>query len=454
MQKIRPPAVAGMFYPADPDELANTIQGYLRPVPPSDALPKAIIAPHAGYVYSGPVAASVYARLRAGRGRISRVVMLGPAHRVGFRGLAISSAEWFATPLGNVAVDRQACAILASLPFVHLLDEAHAQEHSLEVQLPFLQIVLGAFSLVPVVVGNAAAEEVSAVLEVLWGQEETLIVISSDLSHYHDYATARKMDTATSEAIVAMRRQDIGFEDACGRLPIAGLLIAAKRRDLRPATVDLRNSGDTAGPQDRVVGYGAYSFEYPPRKDADDGLGEKDKGYLLQLARDSIRHGLQEGSPMPVDLTRLPPNLRAMRASFVTLQKNGQLRGCIGSLEAVRPLSLDIAHNAYAAAFHDPRFPPLGEDELQGLEIHLSLLSPAEPMRFQSEEDLLDQIQPGIDGLILVEGRHRGTFLPSVWEQLPTARQFLEHLKMKAGLPPGYWSDTLKVSRYRTEVVD
>ncbi|MFM8330702.1 MAG: AmmeMemoRadiSam system protein A [Candidatus Methylumidiphilus sp.] len=175
---------------------------------------------------------------------------------------------------------------------------------------------------------------------------------------------------------------------------------------------------------------------------------------LLRLARDSIRQGLDVGRPLAVDVTALPPPLQAVRASFVTLQKHGELRGCIGMLEAVRPLAQDIAENAYAAAFRDPRFPPLAADEWADLDIHLSLLTPAEPMRFSSEQDLLAQLRPGVDGLILEEGRRRGTFLPSVWEQLPEPAQFLEHLKRKAGLPGGYWSDTLKVWRYRAELVE
>ena len=453
MQTTRPAAVAGTFYPADKHQLHSMIQGFLDDAGPTGGLPKAIIAPHAGYIYSGPIAASVYARLRQGRGKISRVVLLGPAHRVGFRGLAVSSAQWFATPLGQIPIDRQACAALLALPFVRELDQAHALEHSLEVHLPFLQEVLGSFSLVPVVVGDARPEEVSAVLEDLWGGDETLIVISSDLSHYHDYATARRMDSATSKAIESLRLEDIGFDDACGRLPISGLLIAAKRRGMTVKTVDLRNSGDTAGPRDQVVGYGSYVVEYPKQSERKPGLDEEHKQWLLRLARESIRQGLTHGTPLPVELAPLPDSLKAVRATFVTLEEHGQLRGCIGTLEAYRPLAQDIAENAYAAAFQDPRFPPVREDELDKLEIHLSLLTPAEPMRFQSEQDLIAQLRPGVDGLILAERGRRGTFLPSVWEQLPEPVQFLEHLKLKAGLPAGYWSDSIKIYRYETEVV-
>lgn len=261
MQTVRTPAVAGLFYPADAAELQAQVEHFLDGVASStESPPKAIIAPHAGYIYSGPVAASAYARLRAARDRIRRVVLLGPSHRLGFRGIAVSSMDTFATPLGPIPVDQQAIGQIRHLPEVGYLEQAHAREHSLEVHLPFLQAVLDTFKLVPVVVGDAHPFEVGAVLEALWGGPETLIVISSDLSHYHDYQTARRMDGETSQAIETLRFEDIDYEQACGRNPVNGLLWVARRKGLHCDTIDLRNSGDTAGPRDQVVGYGAYVF--------------------------------------------------------------------------------------------------------------------------------------------------------------------------------------------------
>jgi AmmeMemoRadiSam system protein B len=225
------------------------------------AAPKAIIAPHAGYVYSGPIAASAYARLRAARDTVNRVVLIGPAHYVPFAGLAATSAEACATPLGTVPVDSEAVQQISQLPQVNVFDEAHAPEHALEVQLPFLQIVLGDFKIVPLLVGDASDADVTEVIEKLWGGDETRFVISSDLSHYHDYASARELDAATANAIECLRPEDIGREQACGYVPIRGLLLAAKTHGLRVETVDLRNSGDTAGPRSEVVGYGAWAFE-------------------------------------------------------------------------------------------------------------------------------------------------------------------------------------------------
>ena len=276
MASVRKPAVAGLFYPDEARALRAALGGYLKAAPAdvhgssaagggipgaTGAPPKAIIVPHAGYVYSGPVAATAYARLAAARGTVRRVVLLGPAHRVGFHGLALPDAARFSTPLGEIPLDRDALAQLRALPQVQVLDAAHAREHSLEVHLPFLQEVLGEFRLVPLVVGEASPEEVGEVLDLLWGGPETLIVVSSDLSHYHDYETARRMDRATSRAIEQLRYEDIGADDACGRVPVSGLLYVARRRGLRARIVDLRNSGDTAGPRDRVVGYGAYVIE-------------------------------------------------------------------------------------------------------------------------------------------------------------------------------------------------
>ncbi len=258
MPVIREPAVAGSFYPAEPEMLRADIRRYLDAVRGDAPVPKAIIVPHAGYVYSGAVAASAYARLVAARGVIRRVVLLGPSHRVGFRGLATSSAELFRTPLGDIPVDITAVDALLTLPQVRELDQAHLQEHSLEVQLPFLQETLGRFSLIPLVVGDADGQEVAEVLESVWGGLETLVVISSDLSHYHSYEQARDQDTATSRAIESLAPEALRYEDACGRNPINGLLTLARKHGYRIDTIDLRNSGDTAGPRDRVVGYGAY----------------------------------------------------------------------------------------------------------------------------------------------------------------------------------------------------
>jgi len=259
MSTIRTPAVAGMFYPADPRQLADDVQQMLSGAHPNGLIPKALIAPHAGYIYSGPIAATAYATLKPVASRIRRVVLLGPTHRVAVRGLALSGADAFDTPLGRVLLDTDAARSIAHLPQVTVSPQAHALEHSLEVQLPFLQAVLPDFKLVPLAVGMATSEEVAEVLETLWGGEETLIVISSDLSHYLPYATAQRVDHDTVQDILKLR-QPIEHDHACGGTPISGLIVAARKHHLAPHLLDLRNSGDTAGPRDQVVGYAAIAF--------------------------------------------------------------------------------------------------------------------------------------------------------------------------------------------------
>jgi AmmeMemoRadiSam system protein B len=260
MTVIREAAVAGQFYPGNARELSATVQQYLEEAAAAEGpQPKALIVPHAGYIYSGPVAASAYVRLKPHQDKITRVILLGPCHRVPVRGLASSAADVFRTPLGDVLLDKKAITAL-DMPAVTVFDATHACEHSLEVHLPFLQTLLDEFTLVPLVVGDAPADAVADVLEVLWGDDETLIVISSDLSHYLDYDSARQRDSATCRAIEQFDAKSIGPHDACGCHSVAGLLELARRRGMTVEMLDLRNSGDTAGPRDRVVGYGAWIF--------------------------------------------------------------------------------------------------------------------------------------------------------------------------------------------------
>lgn len=259
MTTIRPPAVAGLFYPADTEELALDIQQLLIDAEQHNLRPKALIVPHAGYAYSGAIAATAYNTLRPVASTIKRVILLGPTHRVAVHGLALPNVDVFDTPLRQVKLDSDAMQTIAHLPQVSTSAEAHAMEHSLEVQLPFLQSVLTEFTLLPLAVGMASAEAVAEVLEYLWGGDETLIVVSSDLSHYLPYATAQKVDNATVQSILQLR-QPIAPDHACGGTPISGLIIAAQKHQLTPRLLDLRNSGDTAGTHDQVVGYAAIAF--------------------------------------------------------------------------------------------------------------------------------------------------------------------------------------------------
>ena len=258
---VRPSSVAGQFYPDDPHRLQRQVSELLaRIATPVNGIPKALIAPHAGYIYSGAVAAAAFATLRSSAQAITRVVLIGPAHYASLRGIAAPTVDAFETPLGRVPVDARALRAIADLPFVIQVDAPHAPEHALEVELPFLQTLLTSFQLVPLLVGDVTAREIADVLRRLWGGPETLIVVSSDLSHYHDYETARRLDAATAAAIENGDWASLGPNQACGCRAVAGLLLEAGRRGLKTRRLSLCNSGDTAGSRDRVVGYGAWMF--------------------------------------------------------------------------------------------------------------------------------------------------------------------------------------------------
>src|SRR5262245_28210879 len=439
MASIRPAAVAGMFYPREPRALAAEVQALLAradDVSPRVGFPKALVVPHAGYVYSGAIAARAYSELAGARGLVRRVVLMGPVHRVPVRGLAAPLAHAFQTPLGTIPIDLAALHALHDLPQVVRSDPAHALEHSLEVQLPFLQAMLGEFSLVPLAVGMASVREVAEVLERLWGGPETLVVISTDLSHYHSYDEARSVDAATLARIAACAT-DIHHDEACGATPLNGLLSFAKSRNIPARLLAACNSGDTAGDKDRVVGYSSFAFDEVSAADAG--------ATLVNIARGAIEEGLLGREPQACDA----PWLKTPGASFVTLLKNGSLRGCIGSLRAARPLGEDVADNAQGAAFRDPRFRALSALEWPQCQVEVSLLCAPRPLSFADEADLMRQIRAGEDGLILdAEGR-RATFLPQVWQGVPDKRVFLNELLRKAGLPVDTPLQRCTMSRYR-----
>ncbi len=442
MPATRPAAVAGSFYPDSPTALRRSVDDLLAAVTAGGpaAMPKALIVPHAGYLYSGAVAALAYARLKPWRNRIRRVVLLGPAHRAAVRGLALPDAEGFATPLGEVALDPEGMRTLAALPQVTTNAEAHRLEHALEVQLPFLQRVLGDFRLLPLAVGDASSAEVAAVLDAVWGGDETLIVISSDLSHFHTDAAARALDQRSVEAILALQ-PGLSHEQACGATPVNGLLRAARRHGLHAEALGVRNSGAVSGDLERVVGYAAFAF-VPATMDKP---VTADRGEtLLALARGEIAARLGR----PVAMPDAADWLRQPGASFVTLTRAGELRGCIGSLEARRPLGEDVRANAAAAAFRDPRFVPLTRAEFEQVRVEVSLLSPSEPVVVASEAEALARLRPHVDGVVFEYAHYRSTFLPQVWEQLPEPAAFLAQLKRKAGLAADFWSDAVRLSRY------
>ncbi|MES2975890.1 MAG: AmmeMemoRadiSam system protein B [Pseudomonadota bacterium] len=452
----RPPAIASTFYAGDPAQLRRDVEGRLHAAAggvPRSMLqqPKVLIAPHAGHIYSGATAAKAYARIQPFASAIRRVVMLGPAHRVYFKGVALPGAGAYTSPLGPVPVDTLAADAIADLPFVVTRPDAHGPEHSLEVHLPFLQCALGAFELLPLVVGDVTPAQVAQLIDRLWGGPDTLVLISTDLSHFHGYDEASRIDAESCAKVMALDAT-LSHEQACGATPVNALLQLAARKGLRIEQIERCNSGDTAGDRERVVGYASFALYEPPAGAVPGGTLSPEQGLaLVQLARAS----LHEATGAPKEPVPGLKSFQAPGAAFVTLTQAGQLRGCIGSLQASRPLADDVRANAMAAALQDPRFRPVTAAEAPGLEVEVSVLTQPLPLAFANESHAIWQLQPGLDGVIFEceeRGRaFRSTYLPQVWEQIADPRAFLAHLKVKAGLPFDFWSPQVRLSVYRVQ---
>lgn len=444
---VRQPAVAGSFYPEQAVVLRKGLEYLLHNAKPHAPMPKAIVAPHAGYAFSGPVAASAYASLEHSKNNIKKIVILGPAHTLYFKGIAFDPVEYFATPLGDMKQDKGLLNKIINLPYVHNLPQAHEKEHCLEVQLPFCQMLFPEASILPLVVGETSEEKVAELISLLWGNEDTLFIISSDLSHYLPYESAKKTDSLTCLGISTLDNELIPHQSACGYYPLRGFLYFARQNHIYGRLIDLRNSGDTAGNKTRVVGYAAYHFyqnllfnEY---------CGDE----ILSLARESLTLGTQNKPPMTFEPQEYHELLQVRIPTFVTLKKNGILRGCTGTLRSHQLLGDNIIFNALSAGFKDHRFPPVQGEELKKINISVSILSPLETLHFNSEEALINQLRQGIDGLVLSCDNSHATFLPSVWENFTKKQDFLNNLKLKMGLPAHFWSAKMQAQRYTTEII-
>jgi len=436
---------AGLFFPAEREALAAEVEAHLGAAADAAAAgaaaPRAIVSAHAGYAYSGRFAGLAFGALTW---TPARVVVISPSHRHGFRGVAFPSQEVFATPLGPLRIDRGACAALAAAGLAHEEDAAHDNEHGIETQLPFIRRLWPEAGIVPLVCGDVPADQVAEALDALAGPE-TLVVLSSDLSHFLTQAQAREKDAETARLLETGAAEALTPYHACGAKGLQGWLLSRAGAGGKALRLGMGDSGEVSGDASRVVGYGAWAF-YP----IDDAmLNPGSQEVLLEMARAAISGRLAQGAgPAP---ERAPAPLQTQAASFVTLTRNGELRGCIGSIAAHRPLAADVAENAVSAAFRDPRFPPVSADLLPELRIKLAVLSRAQPLEAASEEEALARIAPGLDGLILTSAGRRGTFLPAVWDSLPEPRRFLQELKRKAGLPRDHWAADLRLQRFRVE---
>ena len=451
LNSVHPAQVAGLFYPAEPDALRALVREMRKGARPDGGVaPKAVVAPHAGVVYSGSVAATAFDAWARRADPPQKIVIVGPAHRVAFRGLAIHPAAAWSTPLGEAKVAHDLHVRLAEARAASVDARPFAGEHSLEMHLVMLQAMLPApFEILPILVGDATPAEVAAALRLVWGGTETVVSLSSDLSHFLDQARARAIDDDTARRIEVLDAGSLEGRRACGYLPIAGALTIAAERDLRVSRLHLATSADAGADASRVVGYGAFALEYA----ASARLADADRGRLLATAMASLAAAARNGGRKPSMVLdgRLSPTLSATRGTFVTLTEGGRLRGCIGSPAPRMALIEDVAANAVQAGFGDPRFAPLSEAELEGLELDVSILSHPRPIPAGSEAELVEQLEPDRDGLILGQGRQRGLFLPSVWRQLPDGREFVRHLLRKAGLDATTFPTGLEAHRFRVE---
>jgi AmmeMemoRadiSam system protein A len=473
-ENIREPAVAGLFYPASAIELSATLNKLLASAP-AKALPtgklRAIMCPHAGYDYSAATAAQSY-QLLPGR-EFDTVVLLSPSHTAFLNSASVSNASAYRTPLGDMKLSAKA-RVLARLPPFALQppcdvrrpqwwaqsrisaplpqdDRADTWEHSGEVQVPFLQKTLPQAQLIPVVMGDldpqAAARALSSILD-----DKTLIVVSTDLSHFHPYKQAREIDNATVKAICRLDTSSLAPEMACGYIPVLTLLHLARERGWEAVLLDQCNSGDTSGDKSRVVGYAAIAFfegtksrptsdrvSAPRQEAAMRNYSDEERRILISLARQALVEAADSDHPLRIPERGLPEKLRASRACFVTLSSHGSLRGCIGNIAARAPLYQAVIDNARSAALKDPRFSPVEKGELPGIEVEVSVLTPPLPLSFTSPEDLLSKLVPKRDGVVLQIEGSLATYLPQVWEQIPDKTEFLDSLAMKAGWFPGAW---------------
>jgi AmmeMemoRadiSam system protein A len=466
---VREPAVAGLFYPRDAAQLSQTLDALLAGARPRviDGELRAILCPHAGYEFSGPVAAEAY-RLLVGR-TYETVVILAPSHYALFRGASVIAADAYRTPLGLVPVSPKARQWAEAGPFVlepkclvqrpqwskqtshpepgFGEDTPETWEHSAEVEVPFLQKTLANFSLVSIITGEVdPAKLAQALADRL--DNKTLLIASTDLSHYYPYDIAREKDARCVSAICDLDVDRMKDQEACGKTGVLTLLSLARSKGWKATLLDCRNSGDTAGRKESVVGYAAIAF-YSPSLQA---FSREEREQLLRLARRSLTDVVTNDKLPEVKTNAFPQKFAEVKGCFVTLTEQGRLRGCIGHIQPQEPLYKAVMDNTLNAANRDPRFKPVRPDELDQVEIEISVLTVPEPLAFSSPEDLLAKLQPHRDGVVLQMDGRSATYLPQVWEEIPDKTRFLNTLAQKAGVAAGDWrTPGTQVFIYRVE---
>jgi MEMO1 family protein len=426
--KIRKPYCAGTWYSDDPSELADELDKYLSRVKKENLNVKAIIVPHAGYMYSGQTAAHSFKQLNE---KIEKVFVLGTAHRYPLKGASISDYDYYNSPLGKIKVSEDVKNILKEKCVVSI-DEADYEEHSIEIEIPFLQRVLGKFELIPIIVGSVDSKEFSEVLEKYF-DEKSVIVASVDLSHFHSYDEAKRLDNYSIECILNLNAEGIKQAEIDSPYAIMALLELAKRKKWKAKLLDYKNSGDIIRDKSRVVGYSAIAFY-----EEESGAFTKEERKLMEkIAKQAVETYILEDKKIKYE--NVPESFKKRLACFVTLTDEADLRGCIGTIEPVDKLYQSIIDNAISAATRDPRFPPVTKKELKGLSYEVSVLSEPVEIYFSTQEELFEKIKD--KGVIISKSGSRAVYLPQVWEHFTNPESFLSSLCRKAGLSSGEWKE-------------
>lgn len=445
MNNIKQPSVAGTFYSSNKNELLKQIE-YFKQVSANDYEYKsrAVIVPHAGLIYSGRLA---YDGLKSLKGDLKTLIIFAPSHHARFDNLVLSSYKMWETTLGTIELDTDIVEKLNKDFNLQFNDEAFKNEHSAEIELPLIQALFEDIKIVPILVGNADYNNITDIIDYFWNDEKIGFVISSDLSHFYKNEDAIRLDSFTAQLIETNNYKQFKQGQACGILGILGLLKFAENKNYSLIRVSMANSSAVNNDTSSVVGYGSW-FLYDDSKNV--FLKKFYSEKIIQICKEAVISSLEHRELRINDLAQV---FYENGACFVTLTKFENLRGCIGSITAYEPLAEDLIHNAISAAFNDSRFNPVEKDEFEHLDFAISLLSHPQEMTFKDEEDLLSQIVPYKDGIIIEDKGHRAVYLPSVWEQLPDKVSFLNSLKVKAGLPYNHFSETFKAYRYYTEYI-
>lgn len=443
ISKIKPPSVAGTFYSSDKTALEKQINEFRKNNRNTYKIPtRAVIVPHAGLIYSGRLAYEGISQLDKD---IKTIIIFAPAHRVPFDGLAVTGYDEWNTPLGNLRINRELTDEIIKKFGAKINDKALAPEHSIEIELPIIQTEFNGVKIVPVLMGNVAPDKVQKIISYYYPNKEIGFVISSDLSHYLPDNTAKRVDSYTAQHIETCDCYNFTHELACGATGIIGLMNFANEKNYSLIRIDMSNSSSTTFDKERVVGYGTW-FLYEGNRNQ--FIKENYSEFVLNTCREAIKN-------KNYDISKLmyPQVFSEYGAVFVTLEKNGNLRGCIGSIIPQRTLIQDLIMNAKNSAYADPRFNPVEKNEIKDLKIAVSLLSIPKPMKFKNEADLLNQIRQNIDGIIIKDGNYQAVYLPSVWEQIPDKQMFLNSLKVKAGMKPDHFSKTFEAYRFETSYI-